>query len=152
METNAKGVPSKETVSVSAFLKGMVFMTFLTFVSVVAVWKFHAGADFRQIVGYGISIVMLARVMTWLTTRSPDPVCTAITGNIMWVCIIASNMDVVSHKVPPPFQDVVVSALMVYLTFTSLRHLSVAMNRTVPILIAQQLVLGAGLYGLHQFI
>ncbi|MCX6715018.1 MAG: hypothetical protein NTX72_04340 [Candidatus Uhrbacteria bacterium] len=152
METNAKDVPSREVVSVSAFLKGTVFMTLLTFVSVVAVWKSHAGADFRHIVGYGISIVTLARIMTWLTTNGPDPVCTAITGNIMWVCVVVSNLDVVSNRTPPPFQDVIVAVLMVHLALMSLRGISLAMNRTVPILIAQQLVLGAGLYGLHQLL
>lgn len=152
METNTKEVPSREVVSVSAFVKGAIFMTFLTFVSVVAVWKSHAGTDFRHIVGYGISIVTLARIMTWFTTTGSDPVCTAIVGNVMFVCVIASNLDVVSQRAPPPFGDVIVGILMVHMTLTSLRYLSIAMNRTVPILIAQQLVLGAGLYGLHQLI
>lgn len=154
METPTKEVLSKEVnVTTGDFVKAAVFMTFLTLASIFVVWKFHVGEDFRHIVSGGIAIVAFARLLLRLTTSEPDPVATVFSGNILLTGLYACNIDVfIIKRTPPPFGDVIIAALLLYLVITSVRMTLLALNRTVPVLVAQQLILGASLYGLYHLI
>lgn len=154
METPTKEDLSKqEDVTTSDFVKAAVFMTFLTLASIFVVWKFHVGEDFRHIVSGGIIIVVFARMITRLISDQPDLVVAVCLGNTTLSCVFAYSIETLATKqTPPPFGDVLVAAFMLYLVIASVRMTSLAMNRAVPVLVTQQLIFGASLYGLYHLI
>lgn len=150
METNAKEVPSKDAaVSAGSFLVGALYIAGLTLGVMFILWKFKVGTDFRHVVGYGATIVMLARLGVWFTANGPDPASSAFVANIMFGSIVASNLDAFTHRSQIPFVDIVVCVLMINMIVGDVRRASVTMRHAIPILLIQHLTLGAGLYALY---
>ena len=154
METQGvKEVPSNDdVVTRMAFAMGAFFMTALTLAAVFAIWKIHIATDFRNIVGGGILIVVFASIMSRFMSRQTDPVRTAFIGNIIMMWTYASVFDAYIKRKPPAILDLALAVIMVYQIILALRSAALALHWTIPILLGQQLVLGASLYGLYHLL
>lgn len=154
METQeVKDVPSNEVgVSVSAFAKGAIFMTILALAVFFTGWKIRIGPDFNHVIGYGMCIIVFARVFSWLFSikKEADPIGAVFVANIMLIALDFSNLDVLLEHTRPPFIDVLMVMLLIHMLFRNLQISKIAKSRAIPILVIQGLILGAGLYSLHQ--
>lgn len=153
METQeVKDVPSNEVgVSVSAFAKAAIFMTILALAVFFTGWKIRIGPDFNHVIGYGMCVIIFARIFSWLFSikKEADPICGVLTANIMLIVLAFSNLDVLLEHARPPFIDVLLVMLLIHMLFRNLQISKIAKSRAIPILVVQGLILCAGLYGLH---
>ena len=148
MGTNTKEVPSKvEAVSIASFLMGALYISGLTLGVMFALWKFKIGVDFRHVVRYSVSVIVLARLGVWITAHESDPASIALVVGVFHVCLTASNLDA-----QIPIIDIVLSMLAINMIVANVRKTSLALRYAFSVLIVQYLMLGAGLYVLyHKF-
>jgi hypothetical protein len=152
METNAKEVPSKEGVTMRAFLIGAMFITVLTLSTIAVGLKFLIAKNFVSVIGAGVMIVVGASLMSGFVSKEPDPLRFVFNGNLVLISFYAANSEAVLKGKPPDFFSVMFAVLIIYWMFMSLRSMPVALNKTISVLVAQQLLIGAGLYGLYHII